>query len=183
MRQLSMIAALSAVVVAGFIGNAAQAQQLVGNVILDAAVPDMPSGVNETGRYARFIMDSRMSDMNFKNRDFEAWKPLDVSSRNETRHFMFGRLQTTADSPIADQDVGRYVRVIEDDRLVRNNIELRDRDFYPYQSPSPYTADAGSAMRTSVLRGLPVGTNRGPVFIAPRGSYLSGSERLRTFWQ
>lgn len=180
MKRLSMLAALSAVLVSGFISNAAQAQVLTGGVFTqDLGRREFPAGVYETGRYARFIMDSRLSDLNLKNRDFEAWKPLDVRSKNMMRHFMFGRLQTS-DSPVPDQEIGRYVRVLEDDRLEANNMEFNDRTFYPYQQPSPYTAEARSAMAKSYLRGLPVGTNIAPSLGA---KYLSGAPRLLYFWQ
>lgn len=182
MKRLSMLVALSAVLAAGLVGSAAQAQQLTGSVMLqNNGAREIPADTYETGRYARFIMDERLSDINLKNRDYEAWKPLDSSDRQKMRHFMFGRLQTTSDSPIHDQEIGRYVRVLEDDRLVRNNIELNDRSFYGYQIKSPYMAQAGSAMAKSYIRGLPTGTGLGPVM--PQPELIGGNARVLYFWQ
>jgi hypothetical protein len=181
MKRLSTLAALSAVVVAGFIGTSAQAQQLSGSILLeDSGVRDIPLGTNEIGRFGRFIMDERLSDLNFRNRDYEAWKPLDVQSKQMTRHFIMGKLQTEA-SPIPDQEIGRYVRVIEDDRLVRNNMEFNDRTFYGYKIPSPYTGEAQSVMGSSIVRGLATGTNLGSV--RQRGVLVGGTPATLNFWQ
>jgi hypothetical protein len=181
MKRLSMLAALSAALVSGFMSTAAQAQALSGGVFVqDFGKREFPAGVYETGRYARFIEDTRLSDLNLKNRDFEDWKPLDVRSKNMMRHFLFGRPQTQFDSRVPDQEIGRYIRVLEDDRMFANNMEFNDRTFYPYQQASPYTAEARSAMAKSYLRGLPVGTNIAPSLGV---KYLSGAPRLLYFWQ
>lgn len=159
MKRLSLLVAMSALLVAGFAQNA-DAQELTGGVILqDTGARDIPIGVNETGRYARFIMDSRMTDLNFKNRDFEAWKPLDVRSKEKMRHYVHGNLSTSR-HPIQDQSVGRYVRHIVNEDFVNNNMWMENRDFQALQIPSPFTADAGSAMSKEYLRGLGAGTHR-----------------------
>jgi hypothetical protein len=184
MKRLSMLAALAVVAVAGALGSSAQAQMLDGNVAFhEYDTPrDIPAGTAETGRYARFIEDTRMSDLNLKNTDFENWKPLDVMSHEMTRHFLFGRLQTRLDSHIPDQEIGRYVRVIEDDRLVANNMEFDDRTFYGYQAPSPYTANSRHAtVRGGLIRGLQANTNLG--WVMPRHAELSGAPHVLYFWQ
>lgn len=91
MKRLSLLLAACAVVSV----TAAQAQcvstspaqttvlvpatPLAGTILVeDTGARTMPSGVNELGRYARFIGDHRLlsNEIEFKNRDFQAWKPI-----------------------------------------------------------------------------------------------------------
>lgn len=180
MKRLSTLALLS--VMAGLMGCPAQAQ-IAGSVMIEDMGPrDYPPGYNETGRYERFIQDARLTDLNLKNRDFEDWKPLDAASRQIVRHFLHGKANTS-DTRVPDQEIGRYIPVIEDRRLEANNMEFNDRMFYGYQIPSPYTAQASSALAKSYLRGLPVGTNLGVAI--PRDATLpvTAAPRLLYFWQ
>ena len=78
MKRLSSLIALTAMLV----GTSANAAELVGTVLLeDNTGPgqhfsNMPSGANEIGRFGRYMVDHRLTDMTFTNRDFQAWKPL-----------------------------------------------------------------------------------------------------------
>ena len=183
MKGLSGLALLSAVLATGLMGCPANAQRMTGAVVLENMGPrSYPSGYNETGRYARFIQDVRMSDLNLTNRDFEDWKPLDVSARKMTRHFLKGKANTTK-SIVGDQEIARYIPQLEDYRLMSTNMNFDDRMFYDYRQSSPYMAQADSAMAKSYLRGLPVGTNLGTTL--PHGFSLpiSGAPRVLYFWQ
>jgi hypothetical protein len=183
MKRLGRSAIFSAVLATAITGCPAHAQRMAGAVVLeDMGQRDYPAGYNETGRYARFIQDMRLTDINLQNRDFEDWKPLDVRTRNFTRHFLNGKANTSY-VRVPDQEIGRYVPQMEDYRLEANNIEYDNRTFYPYQINSPYTARANSAMSKSYLRGLPVGTNLEVAWPRRASLPVGSAKRLLYFWQ
>jgi hypothetical protein len=144
MKRLSLLFAAAAMLAA----NAAQAQvvltspgasvtvatpaaPLAGTVLIeDSGARRLPSGYNETGRLARFAGDDRMmrDDMNFRNRDYEHWYPLEPTTRTKISRRDMGSPRSY-NHPIADYETGRLVRYMGDERLMRNNIIFRNRDF------------------------------------------------------
>lgn len=175
MKRSHLLVAVSALLVAAS-ATAAQAQvvisspgaqvtvatpvPLTGTVFLqDTGARSIPSGVNETGRLARFIGDDRMMDMDvqFTNRDYQAWKPLEAKSKDKVRRYMRGSLRT-AMHPIEDQKsyVGRLPRFMADDRIMGNNIVFENRD---YEALKPVYAPSAKNLINSRIRGLAAGTN------------------------
>jgi len=84
MKRLSLLVALSALVCSV---SSASAQSLSGSINLQDTGPGthfsyMPSGANEIGRFGRFMVDHRLTDMTFENRDFVNWKPATGYSKS-----------------------------------------------------------------------------------------------------
>lgn len=145
MKRLSLLFAATAMMVAA---SAAQAQvvltgpgasvniatpatPLAGTVLIeDTGARRLPSGYNEIGRLARFSGDSNLmrDDINFSNRDFQDWKPMEASSRAKISHRDMGSPRAY-NHPIADYETGRLVRFMGDPVLLRNNVMFSNRDF------------------------------------------------------
>lgn len=176
MKSLRLLVALSALLVVGST-TAAQAQSYGGRVLLPAAQTESlnpPIGVNETGRYMRFVTDPRFQEnqIQMSNRDFENWKPLDARSKEKMTHFMRGNLRTTS-SPVADQETGRFMRFVVDNRLDYNNVNMENRDFQNFK----VNGAESKTFMMHYLHGLPTG--RG--YVAPRSLAVRG-ESLPIRW-
>lgn len=178
MKRLSLLVAVSALLVAGS-GTAAHAQvvlsgpgasvsvaapvvapvtPLAGTVLIeDTGRRRLPSGYNETGRLARYMGDSRLmrDDIQFSNRDFQAWQPMEATSKAKLDRRVNGSPRSQ-NHPIADYEIGRFARYIADSRKLENNLILRDRDFYPHQ---PIYAPRSKSAVDRHLRGLANGTS------------------------
>lgn len=142
MKRLSLLFAATMMLAA----NAAQAQvvlsgpgsvtvatpaTLSGTVLIeDTGARVLPSGYNETGRLARFSGDDRLmrDDLNLRNRDYQAWYPMEATTRVKTSHRVNGHA-SAYNHPIADAETGRLVRYMGDERLMRDSIIFRNRDF------------------------------------------------------
>lgn len=126
MKRLSLMVALSALAVAGF-AKTAYAAELQGTVLVqDTGFRDYPAGVTETGRFGRFIIDPRLSDVEFTNRDFEDWKELGPSAHNKMNHYLRGDL--------SQESRGRFALGIIDPRTT--DLTFENRDFEAYKEPS-----------------------------------------------
>jgi hypothetical protein len=177
MKRSSLLVAVSALLVAAT-ATAAQAQvvlsgtgasvtvatpvtPLAGTVLIqDSGARTLPSGYNETGRLGRFIGDSRLmrDDINFSNRDFEAWYPMEATSKHKVDRRVAGSPRSY-NHPIADFETGRFVRDISQDndgRLLRNNVILSNRDFRPLK---PIYAPNSKSLIDRRVRGLATGTD------------------------
>ncbi len=152
MKRFSLLVALSATFVAS--AAAVNAESLSGSVMSGTGYErDIPLGINETGRFVRFMGDSRMIDGNeiqLSNRDFEDWKPLDGRSKEKMQHFMRGDL--------VGQSVGRFARYSMNDKFAANNIWLENRDFQDFT----VNGASSKARTSSYLRGLSAATNLMP---------------------
>lgn len=167
MKRLSLLVAASALLVAAT-ATTAQAQMIIGGPGAQVALPGVPvtgpllmdetnrripQGVNETGRYPRYISDWRLSaeELQYRNRDFEAWYPLEPRSKERILRSIRGNLRT-ARHPIIDQEVGRLVRfVAQDDKLLHNNMILTNRDFTHFK---PIYAPISRRLMDNRVRGL-----------------------------
>ncbi len=171
MKRLSLLVAVSALLVAAT-ATTAQAQCVMSGpgaqVTVPAAVVSVgptidlasdsefrriPAGVNEVGRFPRYIGDTRLMDeeIQFKNRDFEAWMPLEPRSKERVLRSIRGNLRTSR-NPVIDQEVGRLVRFIaQDDKMLHNNMVLMDRDFYHFK---PIYASTSRRLLDPRIRGL-----------------------------
>jgi hypothetical protein len=177
MKRLSLLVAVSAVLVAAS-ATAAQAQVVLGGtgasvtvatpvtplagtvLIEDSGARRLPSGYNETGRLARYMGDSKLmkDDIQFSNRDFEAWKPIESTSKARVDRRLMGSPRSY-NHPIADFETGRLIRDMSQDndgRLLRNNVILSNRDFRPLK---PIYAPNSKSMVDRRVRGLATGTN------------------------
>ncbi len=200
MKRLSLLVAASALLVAAT-ATTAQAQVVIsgpgaqvtvptavipleGTVLVDQGIRRIPQGVNETGRYARFIGDHRLmaDEIQFKNRDFQDWKPLETRSKERMLRSVRGNLRTDR-HPIADQEVGRLVRFIaKDDKQLHNNMILMNRDFAHFKPI--YAPNSGSLMDQRV-RGLAatIQTSVQPGRIVAVRSYaIENDPRLMRFY-
>lgn len=179
MKRLSLLVALSALSVAAS-ATAAQAQAVIsgpgatvtvatpvplsGTVILeDNGRRDIPIGVNETGRLARFMAEDERqirNEINLKNRDFEAWKPLESRSKNRMLRYTNGTLKVTHKA-IQDRQsyIGRLPRYMGDERIMNNNIQFTNRDF---EALKPEYAPNSKSVIDSRIRGLAADTNLVP---------------------
>ena len=168
MKSLRLLVALSALLVVGST-TAAQAQSYGGRVLLPAQTGSYnpPIGVNETGRFMRFVTDPRFQEnqIQMSNRDFENWKPLDARSKEKMSHFMRGSLRTST-SPVADQETGRFMRFVVDNRLDYNNVNMENRDFENFK----VNGAESKTFMMHYLHGLPTG--RG--FVSTRSLAVRG---------
>jgi hypothetical protein len=137
---------------------AAPATSLSGTVLIeDTGARVLPSGYNEVGRLARFTGDSRLmrDDINFSNRDFQDWKPMEASSRAKISHRDMGSPRAY-NHPIADYETGRLVRFMADPVQLRNNVMLSNRDFI---QDMPISAPTSKSVMGNRIHGLATRTD------------------------
>jgi hypothetical protein len=174
MKRLSLLA-LSALFVAGT-ATAAQAQvvitepgasitvatpaPLAGAVIVeDTGSRRLPSGYNETGRLGRYMGSERLQylDIQYRNRDFQHWYPMEATTKAKVDRVLDGSPRSQ-NHPIADYETGRLARFMaRNDHALRNNVMLRNRDFYPHYEIYAPTA---KSMIDRRVRGLATDTSR-----------------------
>jgi hypothetical protein len=160
MKRLSLLVALSALLVAGT-ATAVNAQALTGTIyVQNSGARDIPLGVNEVGRFARFMGDERMLDryeVQLSNRDYQNWKPLEPRSKEKMLHFMSGNLRVHHPL-VPEQSTGLYSRYVVNEPMAYNNLLFENRDFAMMKVN-------GASSRNSTghfIRGLAAGSNLVP---------------------